>query len=189
MLFVSVLFTFVASLTLNIQGTEELSMRFQFTFKKMESSPALISIVEGKFNNVLRRFQPQPQRVRVTFAVEGREKRLHVSLVTHDGVDLEAEDLGGNAYQLIDAVLHKLDERLRRLKERRKVRRVNFRNGRSLQALGARGSNFETFDSELYDSAYEPAYWRQPHIEAEDVLGLTIASRAPLGPVTLSQAI
>ena len=93
-------------------------MRVQFTFKHMVSSQALTDITEGKFGNLVKRFKPGPQHVGVTFSMVGRLIRMHASVTTNDGHNLEADCTCENAYSLVDSVLQKLDAQFRRRKER-----------------------------------------------------------------------
>ena len=161
-------------------------MRVQFTFKHMDSSKALMEITELKFGNLLKRFKPDPQHVRVTFSTEGRLIRMHASVITNDGHDLEADFKGENGYSLVDAVVQKLDSQFRRRKERLKLHKGEGLRGavRANTLFYTSGEIFESFTES--DTMRALSFWNQPPVDAGDILSLSPQLRGPLEPVCAS---
>jgi ribosomal subunit interface protein len=161
-------------------------MRVQFTYKHMVSSQALMDITEGKFGNLLKRFKPSPQHVRVTFSMEGRLIRMHASVITNDGHNLEADCISENAYSLVDSVLQKLDAQFRRRKERLKFYKGEGLRGavRASTLFYSSGERFESFTES--DTMRALSFWNQPPVDAGDILSLSPQLRGPLEPVCAS---
>lgn len=97
-------------------------MKVQFTFKHMESSQALMDLAEEKLMAKVHKFTMRPLKAHITFSVEGLVQKMHVSLVTGDGFDIEAEHAGSTLYSEIDVVCEKVESQLRKHKERLKSR-------------------------------------------------------------------
>lgn len=95
-------------------------MKIQFTFKHMESSQALADLAEEKFTSKIERLTTRPVHAHVTFSVQGLIQKIHVTLLTADGRDIEAEHSGTDMYAEIDIVAEKLEGQLRRHKEKLK---------------------------------------------------------------------
>lgn len=150
-------------------------MRIQFSFRHMESSDGLMAITESKFEALRDKFGAEPLRVSVTFSLDGKTNKMHASVIMHDGYDVEAEDVGDNAYALVDVVAHKLVEQMRRHKERVQVRKLQIR-GRGVAAEDA------------FESVSDSEFWSQPAIDADNILGLPHKGVAPLETVSGASA-
>lgn len=98
-------------------------MNIQFTFKQMESSKALADLALEKLGAKIDRFTARPVHAHVTFSVEGLNQKVHVSLITADGHNVEAEHSGSDMYSEIDIVSEKVEAQLRKHKERIKARK------------------------------------------------------------------
>ncbi len=103
-------------------------MNIQYTFKHMPSSKALSDMAGAKISAKIERFTSRPLHAHVTFSLEGIHKKVHVSLITADGYDIEAEHYGEDAYAEIDIVAEKVEAQLRKHKER-----LTNRKGLSMQ--------------------------------------------------------
>jgi len=93
-------------------------MNIQFTFKQMESSQALMDLATEKLSARVERFTARPLHAHVTFSVDGLHQKIHVSMLTADGHDIEAEHAGSDMYSEIDIVSEKVEAQLRKHKER-----------------------------------------------------------------------
>lgn len=144
-------------------------MRVRFTFKHMETSKGLVEIAESKFENLMRRFKPSPQRVNITVDTDGPFKKLHATIVTNDGRDIEAVVRGENAYSLVDELIQKLDSQLRKRKERSKFNLKGVFRSRH-QRDGVLRANLSAISG----------FWSQAPIDAGDILKLSPENRGPL---------
>lgn len=95
-------------------------MNIQFTFKHMTSSQALSDLISEKLSSRVEKFTARPVHAHVTFSVEGLLQKIHVSLITADGHDIEAEHSGSDMYAECDVVAEKVEAQLRKHKERLK---------------------------------------------------------------------
>ena len=93
-------------------------MNIQFTFKQMQSSQALADLTGAKLKAKIDRFTARPLHAHVTFSIDGISQKIHVSLITSDGYDIEAEHCGGDMYAEVDVVAEKIEAQLRKHKER-----------------------------------------------------------------------
>ena len=93
-------------------------MEFRAFFKHMATSDALRDYAERKLGDSVKTYVHKPAQLTVTFAVEGGE--YHVSChVFGDGLSMQVEArVDTNMYSCIDLLQDKLEERLRRRKDR-----------------------------------------------------------------------
>ena len=84
----------------------------------MQSSQALSDLLTEKLESLIVKFTRSSAHVHATLSVEKTRQKLHVSLITADGYDVEAEHIGENMYSEIDNVIEKVKAQLRRHKER-----------------------------------------------------------------------
>lgn len=154
-------------------------MNIQFTFKHMESSKPLIDLAEEKFSSRIERFTSSPLHAHVTFSVQGLIQKIHVTLLTADGHNIEAEHEGIDMYAEIDVVAEKIEVQLRRHKEKLKSHK-----GASVRDLAQANSlsstteeDDQSFIREEEESGLENA------IDAGDILNFEKATHKPLTPV------
>lgn len=149
-------------------------MNIQFTFKQMASSQALSELVHSKLATKIERFTAQPVHAHVTFSVEGLNQRIHVSLITADGHDIEADHSGEDMYSEIDLVLEKVEAQLRKHKERLKAHKGESIRGNLAAIAAANGTTGESLDS-LSDDA----------IDAKEILNFESNKNRDLQPVAI----
>ena len=103
-------------------------MRFQFSFRHMDASPALQEYAESKLRHQIEKFASKPIEAHVTFSVDRHLHTAHLSLVGGDGfsvqVDHECEDMYGSVDRLMDKLQVQLKKRKEILKDhkQKKVR-------------------------------------------------------------------
>lgn len=149
-------------------------MKIQFTFKHMESSQALADLAEEKFTAKIERLTTRPVHAHVTFSVQGLLQKIHVTLLTADGRDIEAEHEGMDMYAEIDIVAEKLEGQLRRHKEKLKSHKGATARGLT-QAIHATIGEQVAF---FHDGKLEV----DTAIDAAEILDMEKARR-PLSPV------
>jgi putative sigma-54 modulation protein len=99
-------------------------MRFQFSFKHMEVSPALQKITEEKIRSQIDKFVTKPIEAHVTFSVERHLHNVHLVLTGGDGFSLHVEHACDDMYGSVDRMLDKLAVKLRRTKGKIKHHKV-----------------------------------------------------------------
>ena len=144
-------------------------MNFQFTFKHMESSEALMELVRQKIGARVVRFSTSPVHAHVTFWVEGLTQKIHVTLIADDGYNVEVEHGGTDMYTEVDVVADRVEAQMRRHKE--KV--TGHRGGHSLKN-GSTGKVEDLSDVVEADDA----------IDAGDILDFEGRRHGILEPVT-----
>lgn len=160
-------------------------MKIQFTFKHMNSSQTLIDVAHEKLSGPLARFSTQPVHLHVTFSVEGLDQRVHVSMVTADGRNIEADHRGEDMYAGLDVVAHRLDTQLRKYKEKLKDHkggglRAVMRGSMRTVASGYTETQLDVIEEWNDVSAVNDTTF----IDAADVLRMSpLSDRAPLPPV------
>jgi ribosomal subunit interface protein len=147
-------------------------MIVQFTYKHMPSSEALSTLAEEKLLAKISKFTAQPVKAHVTFSVEGQVQKMHVSLITSDGYDIEAEHQGADLYSEIDIVVERVEAQLRKYKERMKTRKGGLGHKDMNSVASAQASV-----DDLAEIVAEDA------IDATDILTLTSDHRHSLQPV------
>jgi putative sigma-54 modulation protein len=150
----------------------EANMKIQFTFKHMPTSQSLVDLAEEKLEARIEKFTSRPVHTHVTFSVEGISQKVHVSLITSDGHNIEADHSGEDMYAEIDIISEKVESQLRKHKERLKAH-----DGLGLREISKKISMTKTDDREVEDSLSDDA------IDASDILNFEKASLKPLQPV------
>ncbi|MBC7530099.1 MAG: ribosome-associated translation inhibitor RaiA [Oligoflexus sp.] len=93
-------------------------MMFQFYFKKMASSETLKDLSKRKLSDLVERFVGTNGLVRITFQSEKKAQRVLCLLQGHNGKSYRASASSDNMYANLDAVAHKLETQLLRVKTR-----------------------------------------------------------------------
>ena len=145
-------------------------MRVRFTFKHMDTSKSLMEVADAKFANLMRRFKLSPQLVHVRLDMDGPFKKIHATVITNNGQDIEAVVRGDNPYSLLDQLIQKIDSQLRRVKERLKFHKVK-------DDARLRGDRFDETTASL---PMVGGLWSQPSIDADDILKLSPSARGPI---------
>lgn len=101
-------------------------MEFRAYFKHMDSSLALFAYAERKLTEKVEKFVKNAVEGHITFSVENETNKVHFHLVAGGGfkLDLSSED-PVNMYSAIDAMVEKVEKKLRRHKE--KLRNHKFK--------------------------------------------------------------
>ena len=99
-------------------------MMFQYYFKRMGSSETLKDLSQRKLSDVMERFVGGTAVVRLTFLTERSEQKIQCILQGPNGQTIHASASSDSMYSSLDAVAHKIEAQLSRLKQKtqRKVR-------------------------------------------------------------------
>lgn len=146
-----------------------MSSEIQFTFKQMPSSQALVDLAEEKLQNKIEKFTSRPVHTHVTFSIDGLMQKIHVSMITADGHNIEAEHSGDNMYAELDIIAEKVETQLRRHKER-----LKNHNTTGIRNLSKKVSVISSQEPLNLDSLADDA------IDAEEILNLDKSPRVPL---------
>lgn len=95
-------------------------MQFQFSFKHMESSDALISYATDKISDKITKFVTHPIEAHITFAIDGRQHVAQCHVSGGNRFTLQVEHSCGDMYGSIDKMVDKLEVQLKRQKEKMK---------------------------------------------------------------------
>jgi len=95
-------------------------MRFQFSFKHMDSSEALRNYAETKIKQEIQKFATKPVECHLTFAVDRYNHTAHLSFNGGDGFAFQVDHTCTDMYGSVDHVVHKLETQLRKQKEKLK---------------------------------------------------------------------
>lgn len=95
-------------------------MQFQFSFKHMETSPALQTHAEEKITERIQKFVTKPDMAHVTFEVMRNQHKVHLHLAAGDGFGLECEAQSEDMYASVDLMVDKLSSQLKKHKEKLK---------------------------------------------------------------------
>lgn len=147
-------------------------MDIQFTFKHMLSSQALSDLAAEKLSARIKRFTSRPVHTHVTFSLDGLHQKIHVSLITADGHNIEAEHSGDDMYVEIDVIAEKVEVQLRKHKERLK----EF-SGEGLKGISRNLANSRSTSEEPLDTIADDA------IDAGDILNFHSNTHPPLAPI------
>lgn len=93
-------------------------MRFQFSFKHMDSSEALKNYAEGKLRQEIQKFATKPVECHLTFAVDRHNHTTHLSFNGGDGFLFQVDYTCTDMYGSVDHVVDKLETQLRKQKEK-----------------------------------------------------------------------
>lgn len=141
-------------------------MQFRFTFKHMDTSPALTKYAEEKIADQIKKFVTKPIEAHLTFSVENLKHRAHCTVSGGDGFNLEADHVCSDMYGSIDHMIDKLAAQLRRQKEKIKGHKPR----RQLRLLDPLDRNYAFKAKEDFDIDNEP-------VDAEDILKFEMARR------------
>lgn len=118
-------------------------MRFQFSFKHMQTSDALIRHAETKIGTEVAKFVTKPVDCHITFSVDRHFHTAHCSFNGGDGYMFQVEHTCNDMYGSVDHMVDKLEVQLRRQKEKikdhkhRKPVKKNFVNSMDREFEGA----------------------------------------------------
>ncbi len=129
-------------------------MMFQFYFKKMGSSETLKELSEKKLSDLLERFIGANGLVRVTFQMEKKAQRVFCYLQGHNGQIYRASASSDNMYANLDAVAHKLESQLLRVKTRSHSQKHKTRYPETRLRLVPEETDT---NMDFWEDAYEPA--------------------------------
>ena len=103
-------------------------MDFQFYFRKMDSSESLKSLAERKLSDRLQKHVGIPEKIHLTFYLDGSQHYIHCSLTTAHGQKIFAEASSETMYAAIDILCSKVEAQLKRQKskQRAKERRTHW---------------------------------------------------------------
>jgi putative sigma-54 modulation protein len=93
-------------------------MRFQFSFKHMDSSEALKNYAEGKLRQEIQKFATKPVDCHLTFSVDRHNHTTHLSFNGGDGFMFQVDHTCTDMYGSVDHVVDKLETQLRKQKEK-----------------------------------------------------------------------
>ena len=141
-------------------------MQFRFTFKHMETSPALTRYAEEKVLDRVQKFVTKPIEAHVTFTVEHLNHTAHCALTGGDGFNLQVEHACGDMYGSVDHMVDKLATQLKRHKEKLK----GHKSKRQLRLLDPTDKNYAFSSKSDFDIDTEP-------VDAEDILKFEMARR------------
>jgi len=114
-------------------------MRFQFSFKHMETSQALQTYAESKILEKIKMFATKPVDAHITFEVSKRDHKMHCHFNGGDGFATEVESTTDDMYKSVDMLIDKLETKLKRQKEKIKDHKGHF-NLRHINEKGGRWS-------------------------------------------------
>lgn len=100
-------------------------MQYLYSFKHMDSSPALQSYCEEKLSDRIRKFVTKPIAAHVTFSVTRHQQTVHLSLDAGDGFGIQVEHTSEDMYASIDQLADKLTAQLKKQKEKLKDHKGN----------------------------------------------------------------
>jgi putative sigma-54 modulation protein len=95
-------------------------MRFQFSFKHMDSSEALQRYAEVKILQEIQKFATKPVECHLTFAVDRHNHTAHLSFSGGDGFAFQVDHTCTDMYGSVDHMVRKLETQLRKQKEKLK---------------------------------------------------------------------
>lgn len=100
-------------------------MEFRVYFKHMASSLATYAYAEKKLGQRLEKFALRGVEARLTFAVQRDGFQAACHIIADDGIDIALETTDGvSMTAAIDGLADKLDERLRRARQKVRARRA-----------------------------------------------------------------
>ena len=96
-------------------------MQFQFSFRHMDTSPALQDYAEGKLREKIDKFVTKPIEAHVFFSVMRHQHSAHLKLNAGDGFNVDVEHTSEDMYATVDQMCDKLEAQLRKHKEKLKA--------------------------------------------------------------------
>lgn len=95
-------------------------MQFQFSFRHMDTSPALQSYAEQKLKEKIDKFVTKPIEAHVFFSVTRHQHSAHLKLNAGDGFNVDVEHTSEDMYATVDQMADKLEAQLKKHKEKLK---------------------------------------------------------------------
>lgn len=95
-------------------------MKFQFSFKHMQTSEALTRHAESKIRSEVEKFVTKPVECHVSFLVDRHNHTAHCTFNGGDGYQFQVEHTCSDMYGSVDHMVDKLEVQLRRQKEKLK---------------------------------------------------------------------
>ena len=99
-------------------------MECRFSFKHMDTSPALSTYAKEKIVAKIEKFSTKPIEVHITFSVEHHAHHTHVNVFGGDGFQIQVDAESPDMYTSVDLVVDKLEIQLKKRKERLKNHHV-----------------------------------------------------------------
>ncbi len=95
-------------------------MQFRFSFKHMESSPALQDYAKGKIKVEVDKFVTKPIEAHLTFSLDKHQQHVLCTLTGGDGFMINVEHQCQDMYASVDFMIDKLVTQLQKKKEKLK---------------------------------------------------------------------
>ena len=134
-------------------------MRFQFSFKHMDTSEALQQYAREKLKVKIEKFVTKPIEVNVTFSVDRHLQHANCVLSGGDGFSVNVDHVCEDMYGSVDRMVDKLGSQLKKKKDKLK----HHKNKPTVRNMPDRGSQGE--DSYAIDAGdiikYEEARRRK----------------------------
>ena len=129
-------------------------MKFQFTFRHMETSDALKSYAEEKINQEIQKFSSKPVDCHITFSVDRYNHSAHVAFNAGDGFSFQAEHTCTDMYGSVDHMVTKVETNLRKQKEKIKNHKGNsFKKNINFSGRAYETAEIDAADILLYEAA------------------------------------
>ena len=122
-------------------------MQFQFSFKHMETSPALQEYAEKKVSEKIQKFVTKPIEAHMTFSVERHNHTAKCHLVGGDGFNVEVEHTCDDMYGSVDQMSTKLGTQLKKHKDKLKDHR-GVHLGRDTHFVDGQKKDEDAMDAE-----------------------------------------
>jgi ribosomal subunit interface protein len=89
-------------------------MPFIFSFRHMESSPALEAYTEERLRHTAARYGATPLRTEVIFDAENQQRMICTISISDQGRQFHADDSGNYMYDCVDRAIDKIDTMMRK---------------------------------------------------------------------------
>lgn len=93
-------------------------MQISFSFKRMDTSPALRDYAHAKILEKLNKYATKQLTANVFFSIDHREHHTHITVSGGDGFNFVVTAQSPDMYATVDQTIDKLDIQLKRQKER-----------------------------------------------------------------------
>ena len=100
-------------------------MRFQFSFRHMETSDSLKTYAEEKIHQEIQKFASKPVDCHITFTADRHNHTAHIAFNAGDGFSFQVEHTCTDMYGSIDHMVTKVETHLRKQKEKLKNHKGN----------------------------------------------------------------
>ena len=129
-------------------------MRFQFSFRHMETSEALKTYAEQKINQEIQKFSSKPIDCHITFSVDRHNHSSHIDFNGGDGFSFQVEHTCTDMYGSIDHMVTKVESNLRKQKEKLKNHKGNSsRKNIKFSERSYEAAEIDAADILLYEAA------------------------------------